>query len=37
MPKNNDEGIRTSACTVPSKVILLPIARLHKLEVQELK
>ena len=37
MPKNNDEGITTSACTVQSKVILLPIVRLHLLGLLELK
>jgi len=29
MPKNNDEGITTSAYTAQSKAIPLPTARLH--------
>jgi hypothetical protein len=37
MPKNNDEGITTSAYTAQSKGILLPIARLHLLGLLELK
>jgi hypothetical protein len=37
MPKNNDEGITTSAYTAQSKATLLPTVRLHLLGMLELK